>query len=222
MNLLSWSTLSPGEEGFLSSMGSRWSPYEQSRRNSGRKCVRWVQKWGQTSDINYPYLFTVSFGNWSEWGKVASSRVTHELFWNSSSRICVRTLYSAHETCSALSNYASCYRLCWYSKHWQLSTASFCSATSCDRHRWSAASGVSGQNTGKRLENNLTPRKHGPQRQWQHQPHQEIAHCFSLELQVFYCLSLVCPCHTLSLHKIFKCCHNFLQCPAQGIVFLYF
>lgn len=46
-----------------------------------------------------------------------------------------------------------------------LALQAFCSATSCDRHRWSAASGVSGQNTGKRLENNLSPRKHGPQRQ---------------------------------------------------------
>ena len=183
VNLLSSSTLSPGGERFLSSMGARWSPYEQSKRNSRRKCECQMNAEMRT---NFRYelpLFVYCFFQELEWMrkggfiKSYSWTILKLIFQDS----CEKS-YSACETCSALPNYTSCYRVCWYSKHWQLSIASFCSETSCDRHRWSAASGVSGQNTAKRLEN-LSPRKHSSQRQsQQYQPHQEIAHCFSLEL----------------------------------------
>lgn len=94
MNLLPLSTSNPGGEGDFS---AAWGPDDHHMKRAegtagGNASVRWVQKWGQTSDMNYPYLFTVSFRNWSEWGKTASSRDTHELFWNSSSRTHVTTL----------------------------------------------------------------------------------------------------------------------------------
>lgn len=96
MNFLSLSTSRPEErERILSSMEARWSPYEQSRSNR-RKCEcqmsTEIQKWQHTWDMRYPYLFTAYFSNWSKQEKVASSRVTHGLFWNSASRTHVKTL----------------------------------------------------------------------------------------------------------------------------------
>lgn len=42
--------------------------------------------------MKYPYLFIAHFSNWNKQEKVASSRVTHGIFWNSASRTHVETL----------------------------------------------------------------------------------------------------------------------------------
>lgn len=105
-------------------MKARWSPYEQSRSNSRRKCECQVstelQKRGHILGMKYPIclLFISATGV----NKVPSSRVTHGLLWNS-----CQNSYSTCKTCSAPPYDNSCYRVCKYPKHWQLRSASFCS-----------------------------------------------------------------------------------------------
>lgn len=211
MDLQSSYMLSPGRERYFS---PAWVPDDlhmnRAKRTTGRNAsVRWVHKWGWTLDLSYHCLFSISFKDWSGWGKVASLQEFYSgtilklVFWNMCQNSC-----SACKTHSVLPDYASCYRACMYFKHWQLSVASFvCSETSCDRHRWSAAPGVSGHITEKRLESNLSLKMH-VSREIHNKisPNRKKEHCFSLELQVLLCcITLVCHMsHKVSLNKTFK------------------
>lgn len=180
-------------------MKARWSPYEQSGNNSRRKCEcrmsTKMQKWGHTSDMKYPYLFTACFSDWSKQEKVSSSRVTHRLFWNSSSELMSKLLLDMKDLFSAAQRYFLLQGLQPFQAltTWPCQLLFRAPVVDIDK---SAASAVLGQYRGKG-----SPRKHGSQRQPQYQPHQETAPCFALQSRSSTA-SAIPMWHKVSLHQI--------------------